>query len=53
MSINNDKRNARSIYQIKYVTCAKVHQDLKSCYNAKKKKKSDNTLYCRAGSRVL
>ena len=29
MSIKNTKRNARSIYQIKYVTCAKVLQDLK------------------------
>ena len=29
MSIKNTKRNARSIYYIKYVTCAKVLQDLK------------------------
>ena len=30
MSIKKAKRNARSIYQIKYVTCAKVLQDLNS-----------------------
>ena len=29
MSIKNTKRNARSIYWIKYVTCANVLQDLK------------------------
>ena len=28
MSIKNNKHNARSIYYIKYVTCAKVLQDL-------------------------
>ena len=27
MSIKNMKRNARSIYEIKYVICAKVLQD--------------------------
>ena len=30
MAIKNTKRNARTIYQIKYVTCAKVLQDLKA-----------------------
>ena len=29
MAIKNTKRNARSLYYIKYVTCAKVLQDLK------------------------
>ena len=29
MSIKNTKCNAQSIYQIKYVTCANVLQDLK------------------------
>ena len=29
MAIKNTKRNARSIYWIKYVTCGKVLQDLK------------------------
>ena len=53
MSIKNNKRNARSIYYIKYVTCAKVLQDLKKCYSSKKKKKSYNNLHHRAGIRVL
>ena len=53
MSIKNTKRNVRSIYSIKYVTFAKVLQDLKRCYSAKKKKKSDNTLHRHAGIRVL
>ena len=34
MSIKNTKRNARSIYYIKYVTCAKVLQDLKKVAEA-------------------
>ena len=43
MSIKNTKRNGQSIYYIKYVTCAKVLQDLNSASDFDSTSESDNS----------